>query len=111
MIFGVCAKNYPTLYYSRGFLDTVNFISRFIHDFSTITAHLTQHRTKWQWTKQHQNGFTRLKHQLTISPTIAYFDPTKNTELVVDTSPVVLGAILTQKTVSLTNDTKTKILA
>ena len=85
----------------RSFLGTVNYVSRFIYDFSTITAPLralTRHGTKWQWTKQHQHAFDELKRRLTASPTMAYFDPAKDTELVVDASPVGLGAILTQKT-------------
>ena len=79
----------------------VSSVSRFIYDFSTITAPfraLTRHGTKWQWTKQHQHAFDELKRRLTTSPTVAYFDPAKDTELVVDASPVGLGAILTQKT-------------
>ena len=85
----------------RSFLGTVNYVSRFIPDFSTTTAplrDLTRRGVKWQWAKHHQHAFDQLKHCLTNSPTMAYFDPEKDTELIVDASPVGLGAILTQKT-------------
>jgi hypothetical protein len=68
----------------RSFLGTVNYVSRFIYDFSTITAPLrapTRHGTKWQWTKQHYHAFDELKRRLTTSPAMAYFDPAKDTEL------------------------------
>ena len=83
------------------FLGTVNYVSRFIPDFSTITAPLralTRRGCKWQWTELHQHAFDQLKRCLTNSSTMAYFDPEKDTELIVDASPVGLGAILTQKT-------------
>ena len=85
----------------RSFLGTVNYVSRFIPDFSTITAPLralTRRGCKWQWTELHQHAFDQLKRCLTNSSTMAYFDPEKDTELIVDASPVGLGAILTQKT-------------
>lgn len=78
----------------RSFLGTVNYVSRFIYNFSTVTAplrDLTCHAAKWQWTPQHQHAFDELKHRLTTSPTMAYFDPAKNTEILVDASPVGLG--------------------
>ena len=40
----------------RSFLGTVNYVSRFIPDFSTITAPLralTRRGCKWQWTELH----------------------------------------------------------
>ena len=85
----------------RSFLGTVNYVSRFIPDFSTITAplrELTRRGCKRQWTELHQHAFDQLKRSLTNSPTMAYFDPRKDTELIVDATPVGLGAILTQKT-------------
>ena len=94
----------------RSFLGTVNYVSRFIPDFSTTTAplrDLTRRGVKWQWAKHHQHAFDQLKRCLTNSPTMAYFDPEKDTELIVDASPVGLGAILTQKTC----DSEKKIVA
>ena len=83
------------------FLGTVNYVSCFIPDFSTTTAplyDLTCRGVRWRWAKHHQHAFDQLKHCLTNSPTMAYFDPEKVTELIVDTSLVGLGTILTQKT-------------
>ena len=46
----------------------------------------------------HQKAFETLKRLLTSDAVMGYFDPSKNTELHVDASPVGLGAILTQTT-------------
>lgn len=98
----------------RSFLGTVNYVSRFIHDFSTVTAplrDLTRQEAKWSWTPDHQHAFNELKRRLTTSPTMAYFDPAKDTEIIVDASPVGLGAILTQKTTSSTGISEPKVVA
>ena len=44
-----------------------------------------------------QQAIEKLKHQLTNGAVMSYFDPKKATELIVDASPVGLGAILAQK--------------
>ena len=59
---------------------------------------LTQKDVKWDWTSMHQEAFETLKRLLTSDTVMGYFDPSKNTELHVDASPVGLGAILTQTT-------------
>ena len=46
----------------------------------------------------HQEAFETLKRLLASDTVMGYFDPSKNTELHVDASPVGLGAILTQTT-------------
>ncbi|CAB3992629.1 Retrovirus-related Pol poly from transposon [Paramuricea clavata] len=86
----------------HSFLSTVNYVSCFIYDFSAITAPLCALTPQ-----QHRHAFDELKRRLTTSPTMAYFNPAKDTELVVDASPVGLGAILTQKT----SDSGTNIVA
>ena len=45
-----------------------------------------------------QHAFETLKELLTTDTIVSYFDPTKHTELHVDTSPFGLGAILAQTT-------------
>ena len=97
----------------RSFLGTVNYVSRFIPDFSTITAplrDLTRHNTRRQWTKQHQSAFDELKRRLITSPVLAYFDPAKETKILVDASPIGLGAILTQQSPN-SEDPSTTIVA
>eukprot|EP00112_Aurelia_sp_Birch-Aquarium-sp1_P006122 Seg1683.10 transcript_id=Seg1683.10/GoldUCD/mRNA.D3Y31 product="Transposon Tf2-3 polyprotein" protein_id=Seg1683.10/GoldUCD/D3Y31 len=98
----------------RSFLGLVNYVSRFIKDFATIAApplrDLTKKSTKWTWIDQHQAAFDNLKEALTSKSVVAYFDPKKSTEILVDASPVGLGAILTQKTVNPDGSIKQKFV-
>ena len=73
----------------RSFLGFMNYVSRFIKDFTTIAASLwdlTKKSTKWTWTDRHQAAFNHLKETLKSKPIIVYFDPRKATEIVVDAS-------------------------
>ena len=49
------------------------------------------------WTDEQENSFQTLKDTLTSDTIMAYFDPYKETELLVNTSPVGLAAILSQE--------------
>ena len=84
----------------RSLLGLASYMSRFIKDFSTITAplrELTRKRASFKWQPRHQTALDRLKEALTSEDVIAYFDPNKETHLIVDASPVGLGACLAQK--------------
>ena len=84
----------------RSFLVMTNYVSRFIPDYSTITAplrKLTKVGVIWEWTESQQNAFEMLKQNLTSDLVVAYFDPRKESTLMVDASPVWLAAILTQQ--------------
>ncbi len=83
----------------RSFLGMVGYVSRFIPNYSTITAPLRELVCKsapWAWEKRHQDAVDNLKLALKSAPVLAYFDPNKDTEIAVDASPVGLGAVLTQ---------------
>lgn len=83
----------------RSLLGLANYVSRFIPDFATIVAplrSLTHQNTTWQWSKKEQSAFKELKEKLS-SVVMAYFNPAKSTKLLVDASPVGLGAVLTQE--------------
>lgn len=76
-----------------------NYASCFIPDFATSEAPLrtlTHQNTTWQWGKKEQSAFKELKEKLS-SEVMAYFNPAKSTKLLVDASPVGLGAVLTQE--------------
>ena len=76
-----------------------NYSSRFISGYATITAplrELTRKENPWKWTERHNNALAQLKEALASAPVTFYFDPDKETEIVVDASPVGLGAILAQ---------------
>ena len=77
-----------------------NYCSRFIPDFATVTEplrKLTRKSTPWQWGAEQDAALSTLRESLTSETTMAYFDPNRETELIVDASPVGLGAILLQK--------------
>lgn len=83
----------------RSLLGMANYCSRFIPDFATVTEplrKLTRKGTTWEWGTEQESAFNHLKELLTSNTVMAYFDPKKNTELIVDASPVGLGAILLQ---------------
>lgn len=76
-----------------------NYCSMFIQDFSMISAplrELTKKGTPWQWGDTHKQALQQLKDALASATTMFYFDPSKDTELIFDASPVSLGAILSQ---------------
>lgn len=49
------------------------------------------------WTDEHQKSLHKMKQSLTSDAIMTYFDPYKLTELVVDASPVGLGAVMAQR--------------
>lgn len=58
---------------------------------------LTRKDTPWKWGLEQQAALQTLKDSLTSYTTISYFYPSRETELIVNASPVGLGAILCQK--------------
>ena len=83
----------------RSLLGMTNYCSRFIPDYATKTEplHKLTHKDQpWEWTSQHDSAVDQLKEALVNAPVTAYFDPTKDTEISVDASPVGLAAILSQ---------------
>lgn len=76
-----------------------SYSSRFIQNYATVCEplrRLTHKDVPWEWTEIHEKTFQNLKDILSDKTTIAYFDPNKPTEVIVDASPVGLGAVLTQ---------------
>ena len=65
-------------------LGLVNYVSRFIPDYATITAplrELTRKNARWQWNSRHQQALDEIKRNLTSRSVMAYFDPNKQTEV------------------------------
>ena len=84
----------------RSFLGLVNFLGRFIPDLSTVAAplrELTRASTEWRWEEPQARAFAALKERLSQQRTLAYFQQDTETQLVVDASPVGLGAVLLQR--------------
>jgi len=83
----------------RSFLGITNYVSRFIRDYSTISEplrRLTQDKVAFEWTNQQETAFRQLQNALSSDQVMTYFDPSKDTELWVDASPVNVSGILIQ---------------
>ena len=83
----------------RSFLGLVSYLGKFIPNLGTETDALRQlikTDSKFNWSKEHEQDFTRLKQRLAHLPTLSYFDPGRRTRLIADASPVALGAVLLQ---------------
>ena len=85
---------------ARSFLGLVNFCSQFIKGYATLTEPLRQLTKKGEafiWKEQQQKSVTKLKECLTEASTMAYYQPSAETKVIVDASLVGLGAILTRR--------------
>ena len=83
----------------RSFIGMATYSSRFIKNYSIITAFLREllkKGVKWNWTVNHDKAFQKLKSELSSETIMSYCDPNKPTTVMVDGSPVGLGAILVQ---------------
>ena len=84
----------------RSFLGLVNYCGRYINNLSTIEEplrRLTRKNVIWNWGNEQEHSFRELKSRLTSAESMAYFNPELLTQIIVDASPVGLGAILVQK--------------
>ena len=80
------------------FLDMTQYVVRFIPHYATISEQLrqlTRKDTEWTWSEREELALNKPKEALTRAGVMAYFDPNKNTNILVDASPVGLGAVLT----------------
>lgn len=81
------------------FLGMVKYIGKFIPNLSKITAplrNLTRLDVEWNWSTEHLNSVNNLKHLMTNSPVLTYFDSKKPIEIETDASKDGLGACLLQ---------------
>lgn len=84
----------------RSFLGMATYCGRFIPNLATITEplrNLTKDSTTWQWGFHEAQAFKQVQDSIVRNCTMAYFDPTMQTELVVDASPFGLAALLAQR--------------
>ena len=84
----------------KSFLAMTNYVSRFIPNYSTTTEPLRallKKDAEWQWNNEQQNAFGQFKADLSSETVTTYFDPNKETKIIVDASPVGLGAIMLQE--------------
>lgn len=84
----------------RSFLGLVNFVGVCIPNLSTLSAPLRDLLKKgvgFRWSKVEMETFEKLKNVISAESVLCFFDPKAETALMVDASPVGLGAILLQK--------------
>ena len=81
------------------FLGMVNYLHKFIDNFSEKTALLRQllnKDTKWSWDVHYQVAFKKLKKEISNPPVLKFFNPARQVVLSVDASQSGLGAVCLQ---------------
>jgi len=89
----------------RSYVGTVNFISKFIPDFSSILAPISNLLSKnidFHWNSEQENAFQQILREIRKPRVLKHFDPKEPTELTTDASPVGLCAVLSQNGVPVT---------
>ena len=82
------------------FLGMVNYLGKFIPNFSELSAPLRQltHRDAvWAWHEQQQNAFEALKSHMSCPPVLSYYDVSKPVTLTCDASQYGLGSACLQE--------------
>ncbi|CAB3985078.1 Hypothetical predicted protein [Paramuricea clavata] len=81
------------------FLGMVNYLHKFIDNFSEKMALLRQllnKDTKWSWDVHYQVAFEKLKKEISNPPVLKFFNPARQVVLSVDASKSGLGAVCLQ---------------
>ena len=84
----------------RSFLGLVNYSGRFIPQLATLSEplrRLTCKNAKFIWTQEQEESFRLLKEKITNADVLAYYDKDRKTKVIVDASPLGLGAVLVQQ--------------
>lgn len=84
----------------KSFLGLVNFCAKFLPHIATFTEplrRLTKKNTSFMWSHEQHAAFQKIKDIIVQAETLAYFNQEMPTRLIVDASPVGLGAVLTQR--------------
>ncbi|KAF8761288.1 hypothetical protein RHS01_01288 [Rhizoctonia solani] len=84
----------------QAFLGFVNYLRRFIPNFSSVACplhNLTKKETPWSWGNLEEIAFQELKSLVTQSPVLIHSNPDLPYYLETDASGVAMGAILSQQ--------------
>ncbi|KAF8693024.1 hypothetical protein RHS03_08515, partial [Rhizoctonia solani] len=84
----------------QAFLGFVNYLCRFIPNFSLVARplhNLTRKESPWSWGTQEEEAFQELKSLVTKAPVLIHSNPDLPYYLETDASGVAMGAILSQR--------------
>jgi hypothetical protein len=82
------------------FLGMINYVSKFVKNYSNMTAPLREllHKeAEWYWQEQQEEAFTKLKKAITSPPVLQFYDVKKPVTLTCDASKSGLGAACLQE--------------
>ncbi|EED18927.1 retrotransposon polyprotein, putative [Talaromyces stipitatus ATCC 10500] len=88
-----------TVFGIQSFLGFCNFYRRFIKDYSRIAKplyRLTHNNVPFEWTKNCQEAFDKLKLCLSTAPVLSHYQPNLPTRVETDASDGVIAGILSQ---------------
>ena len=80
----------------KSFLGLVNYYAKFLPNSATVLAplyKLLKHTESWQWNKEQQVSFEKIKEMLTAPTLLVHFDESKPLMLSCDASPYGIGVV------------------
>ena len=83
----------------QSFIGMVNYLSKFsvrLSELAEPIRELSKDKVPFNWGPEHQGAFKQMKREIARAPTLAYYNPRKQTVLQTDASIKGLGACLLQ---------------